>query len=62
MTSPSTLERLESAITVTAQAMTLHNLPLPHLKRLVAERDKLVSEGDPIELARAVLAGRSTAA
>jgi hypothetical protein len=53
-----TVERLDRAITITAKAMERHNLPqlLPTLKRLEAERDKLVTEGDPIAYARRVLA------
>ena len=43
-----TVERLERAITATADAMTRHNLPqlLPTLKRLEAERENLRSSGD----------------
>jgi hypothetical protein len=59
-----TLERLESAIDITIEAMTQHSLPqlLPTLKRLEAERDKLVSEGDPLEYAKRLRAQRSAAA
>ena len=48
-----TVERLENAITMTAYVMAHHNLPqlLPTLKRLEAERDRLLQEGDPIEYA-----------
>jgi hypothetical protein len=44
-----TIERLERAIAVTAYCMTKHNLPqlLPTLKRLEAERDNLIANGDP---------------
>jgi hypothetical protein len=61
MTAPVTIERIERAINVTARAMADHNLPqlLPTLKRLEGERDKLVSEGDPIAYAKRVLAGRA---
>jgi hypothetical protein len=54
---PVTVERLERAITVTASAMARHNLPqlLPTLKRLEAERDNLLLNGDPIEYAKRVL-------
>jgi hypothetical protein len=49
-----TIERLECAIDITIDAMELHSLRelLPMLKRLEAERDKLMSEGDPLEYAR----------
>jgi hypothetical protein len=52
-----TVERLENAITMTAYVMAHHNLPqlLPTLKRLEAERDRLLQEGDPIEYAKRVL-------
>jgi hypothetical protein len=53
-----TVERLERAIKITASCIVEHNLPqlLPTLKRLEAERDRLVQEGDAIEYARRVLA------
>jgi hypothetical protein len=53
-----TIERIESAIATTAHCMAEHNLPqlLPTLKRLEAERDQLVANGDPIEYAKRVLA------
>jgi hypothetical protein len=53
-----TVERLERAITITAKAMSRHNLPqlLPTLKRLEAERDKLLMDGDPIAYAKRILA------
>jgi hypothetical protein len=56
-----TIERLEGAITVTMQAMVLHNLRelSPILKRLEAERDRVLTDGDPIEHARRVLAARA---
>jgi hypothetical protein len=52
-----TVERIERSITMTAYAMQRHNLPqlLPTLKRLEAEREKLHSDGDPIEYARRLL-------
>jgi hypothetical protein len=52
-----TVERLENAITMTAYVMAHHNLPqlLPTLKRLEAERDNLLRNGDPIEYAKRVL-------
>jgi hypothetical protein len=51
------VERLESAVKVTARCMVEHDLPqlLPTLKRLEAERDRLVQEGDAIEYARRLL-------
>jgi hypothetical protein len=53
-----TIERIERAITITAEAMARHNLPqlLPTLKRLEAERDKLIVDGDPIAYAKRLLA------
>jgi hypothetical protein len=53
-----TVERLERAIKVTARCMVEHHLPqlLPILKRLEAERDRLVQEGDAIEYAKRLLA------
>ena len=66
MTSPITIEGLERAINVTAQVMADHHdlghQLLPVLKRLEAERDKLVAEGDPIDYARRVLARQRHAA
>ena len=52
-----TVERLTRAIAITADCMARHNLPqlLPTLKRLEAERDRLLQEGDPIEYAKRVL-------
>ena len=54
MTGGVTLELLERAITITAEAMARHNLPqlLPTLKRLEAERDTILMNGDPIEYAK----------
>jgi hypothetical protein len=52
-----TIERLERAIAVTAYCMTKHNLPqlMPALKRLEAERDNLIANGDPIQYAERIL-------
>jgi hypothetical protein len=54
---PLTAERLERVIAITAYAMVRHNLPqiLPTLKRLEAERDRLLHEGDPLDYAQRVL-------
>jgi hypothetical protein len=59
-----TVERIERAIATTAYCMAEHNLPqlLPALKRLEAERDKLITEGDPIEYAKRILEQRKLAA
>ena len=53
-----TINRLERAITATARAMVRHNLPelMRTLKRLEAERDRLLAEGDAIEYAKRLLA------
>jgi hypothetical protein len=53
-----TVERLERAIKATARCMVDHDLPqlLPTLKRLEAERDRLMKEGDAIAYARRLLA------
>jgi len=61
--SPITVERIERAIAVTALCITQHNLPqlLPTLKRLEAERDRLINDGDPIAYAKRVLARGKTA-
>jgi hypothetical protein len=52
-----TIERLNAAIAKTALCMTRHDLPqlLPTLKRLEAERDRLIANGDPLEYARRIL-------
>jgi hypothetical protein len=57
---PVTIERIDRAIAVTASCMARHNLPqlLPTLKRLEAERDNLIANGDPIEYAKRILARR----
>ena len=57
-----TITRLEAAIDITIEAMTLHSLPLPHLKWLEAERDRLGSEGDPLEHAKRLRAQRQRSA
>jgi hypothetical protein len=53
-----TVQRIERAIATTATAMAQHDLPqlLPTLKRLEAERDKLTTEGDPIDYAKRLMA------
>jgi ribosomal 50S subunit-associated protein YjgA (DUF615 family) len=58
-----TVDRIERAIATTAYCMAEHNLPrlLPTLKRLEAERDKLIANGDPIEYARRLLVHRKAA-
>ena len=58
-----TVERLERAITITAEAMTRHGLPhlLPTLKRLETERDNLIANGDPIAYAERLLAAQRAA-
>ena len=55
-----TTERLERAIAATAYCMTKHNLPqlMPALKRLEAERDNLIANGDPIQYAERILKRR----
>jgi hypothetical protein len=52
------IERLDRAIQLTARCMVNHRLPqiLPTLKRLQAERDRLLQEGNALEYARRVLA------
>jgi hypothetical protein len=52
------LERLEKAIKTTADVMVKFNLPqlMPTLKRLEAERDELMKNGDPIGYAKRYLA------
>jgi hypothetical protein len=54
---PFTIERLDRAIRITAAAMVRHDLPqlLPTLRRLEAERDRMVEEGDPMEYAKRLL-------
>jgi hypothetical protein len=53
-----TTERIERAIRTTARCMVQHDLPrlLPTLKRLEAERDRLMKEGDAIAYAKMLLA------
>ena len=45
---------------MTAYCMTKHNLPqlMPALKRLEAERDNLIANGDPIQYAERILKRR----
>jgi hypothetical protein len=64
MTRPVTIERIDKAIATTAEAMTRHDLPqlLSTLKRLEAERDRLIREGDPLDYARRVLERRGISA
>jgi hypothetical protein len=52
-----TVERLENAIKITAYCIVRHDLPqlILTLKRLEAERGRLMSEGDAIEYARRLL-------
>jgi hypothetical protein len=52
-----TIERIERAIHAVAEAMVEHNLPglLIYMRRLEAERDRLLSEVDAIEYANAIL-------
>jgi hypothetical protein len=52
-----TVARLERAIRTTARCMVQHDLPrlLPTLKRLEAERDRLMKEGDAIAYAKMLL-------
>jgi hypothetical protein len=55
-----TVERIERAIRITAQAMidypdVARDYIWPHLKALEAERDRLIQEGDPLEYAKRVL-------
>jgi hypothetical protein len=58
MTAPVTIERLDRAIKTTADSMVRFNLPqiMPTLKRLEAERDNMIKNGDPIEYAKRLLA------
>jgi hypothetical protein len=53
-----TVERLERAIQFTVRVMLNSNMReiRPTLERLVAERDRLVKEGDALEYARRLLA------
>jgi hypothetical protein len=54
-----TIERIERAIKTTARVTERHNLPqlMPTLRRLEAERDRLIRDGDPIEYAKRLLRG-----
>jgi hypothetical protein len=58
MTDEVTVARLERAIRTTARCMVQHDLPrlLPTLKRLEAERERLIKDGDAITYARGLLA------
>jgi hypothetical protein len=61
--SPVTVERLDRAIRITAQAMidypdVARDYIWPHLKALEAERDRLIQEGDPLEYAKRVIERR----
>jgi hypothetical protein len=58
-----TAEDLKRAITVTADVMVRHKLPqlMPTLKRLEAERDRLLREGDAIEYDKRVLGYKEAA-
>lgn len=51
------VEELERAIAIVAYGMKLHNMPeaLPVLKRLEAERERLLSEGDAMDYADRLL-------
>ena len=51
------LEQLERAVETTARVIVQHDLPqiMPTLKRLEAERERLLREGDPIEYAKRIL-------
>jgi hypothetical protein len=54
-----TIERIKNAIKMTARCMVSHDLGpqlMPTLKRLEAERDRLMRDGDAIEYAKRVLA------
>jgi hypothetical protein len=53
-----TTESLNRAIQTTAEMMLRHNLRqiAPTLRRLEAERDRLLQEGDPLEYAKRILA------
>jgi hypothetical protein len=57
-----TIERLERAIKVLAREMLrfpdLADRVLPNLKRLEAERDRLLQEGDALECAKRALAAQ----
>jgi hypothetical protein len=51
-----TIERLERAIKTTARVIERHMLQLmPTLRRLEAERDKLIRDGDPFTYVRRLL-------
>jgi hypothetical protein len=52
-----TIERLNAAIKTVAEAMVEHNLPglLVYIRRLEAERDRLLSEVDAIDYGKRLL-------
>jgi hypothetical protein len=52
-----TIERLKAAIETVAEAMVEHNLPglIVYIRRLEAERDRLLQEGDAVEYAKRLL-------
>ena len=51
-----TIERLERAIKTKARVIERHMLQLmPTLRRLEAERDKLIRDGDPLTYVRRLL-------
>jgi hypothetical protein len=65
MTEPVTIERIERAINLTADCMARHadlaHQLMPTLKRLEAERDNLIADGDPVDYAKRILARRLAA-
>jgi hypothetical protein len=52
-----TIERLERAIKTTARIIERHNMLqlMPTLRRLEAERDRLIRDGDPLAYVRRLL-------
>jgi hypothetical protein len=64
MTTPITIERIESAIETVADMMVRHNrrgLSVT-IQRLESERDRLRNETDPIEYAKQILARKRSKA
>jgi hypothetical protein len=55
---PVTIERLDRCIKIVAGWIVQHNIPeaIHALKRMEAERDRLLREGDAIDYAKKVLA------
>jgi hypothetical protein len=51
------LQQLDRAITTVAEAMVIHNLPglLVQIRRLEAERDRLLHEVDAIDYAKEII-------